>query len=140
MRSIRRLIIIIGFVYLILWLQKKLSGDEARDENSFLEIPSFKIPDQDTRQKETIARTSISSSKVEKQTKPVSEEQERQDLTEISGIGPKTAKVLQDANVLTFQKLATMDPVEVRSILIRSGLRSNQVEKWQKEAKNLAGI
>jgi len=138
MRIIRRLVIIIGFLFLIWWWQKLSTRDNATDKGSFIEILNHTIPDQDTNLEVTVAKNKMPSPKDDKKIRATSTLYALQDLTLISGIGPKTAEALQDAGVLTCEQLAKMDPDEIRPILIQAGLRSMQVEKWQNEARQLA--
>ncbi len=57
-------------------------------------------------------------------------------LKRIEGIGPKTSSVLQEAGVLTFAQLATMDVGDLRQILDDAGIgRIVNPETWPEQAK-----
>ena len=59
------------------------------------------------------------------------------DLTRIEGIGPRVAKVLNDAGISTFDELARADPAEVKRQLNETGLQMMNPEGWIEQA-NLA--
>ena len=56
------------------------------------------------------------------------------DLTKIEGIGPKVAKVLNDAGITTFDALATADAGEVQEALNAAGLQMMNPEGWIEQA------
>jgi len=59
------------------------------------------------------------------------------DLTEIDGIGPKYAQVLQAAGVLTFKHLAEMHPDDIRGIFQAAGGRAPNPTAWPEGAAQL---
>lgn len=59
------------------------------------------------------------------------------DLTKIEGIGPKVAKVLDQAGMTTFDALAQADPSDVKKVLNDAGLQMMNPEGWIEQA-NLA--
>ncbi len=71
-------------------------------------------------------------------TSPVAED--RDDLTKIEGIGPKICQVLQDAGVVTFDKLANMTADGVREVLTTAdaGLSVHNPTTWPDQAKMAA--
>lgn len=57
------------------------------------------------------------------------------DLTKIEGIGPKVAKVLGEAGISTFEKLAHADVSSVQKILNDAGMQMMNPEGWIDQAK-----
>ena len=64
--------------------------------------------------------------------------QEPDDLTQISGIGPKISAILQDAGITNYAQLAGADEDEIRQILSEVGLRLGDPESWIQQAQALA--
>jgi LPXTG-motif cell wall-anchored protein len=58
------------------------------------------------------------------------EEKAAEDLTRIEGIGPKVARVLNEAGITTFEDLARSDPLHVQKILNEAGLQMMNPEGW----------
>jgi len=56
------------------------------------------------------------------------------DLTKIEGIGPKVAKVLDQAGITTFDALAQADPSDVKKVLNDAGLQMMNPEGWIEQA------
>src|SRR5215212_2373347 len=56
------------------------------------------------------------------------------DLTKIEGIGPKVARVLNDAGITTFDALAKADAGEVQKTLNEAGLQMMNPEGWIEQA------
>ena len=56
------------------------------------------------------------------------------DLTKIEGIGPKVAKVLNEAGITTFDALASADAGEVQKVLNEAGLQMMNPEGWIEQA------
>ena len=63
--------------------------------------------------------------------------QEPDDLTQISGIGPKISAILQDAGITNYAQLAGADEDEIRKILSEVGLRMGDPESWIQQAQAL---
>ena len=63
--------------------------------------------------------------------------QEPDDLTQISGIGPKISAILQDAGITNYAQLAGVDEDEIRKILSEVGLRMGDPESWIQQAQAL---
>ena len=63
--------------------------------------------------------------------------QEPDDLTQISGIGPKISAILQDAGITNYSQLADADEDEIRQILSEGGLRMGDPESWIQQAQAL---
>jgi len=66
---------------------------------------------------------------------PKSKKRKADDLVEIEGIGPKVAKVLKDAGVVTFDDLAHAKAVDVQKILNTADLQMMNPEGWIAQAK-----
>lgn len=56
------------------------------------------------------------------------------DLSQLSGIGQKTAQVLVNAGITTFQKIAAMTPGELAAILKQADIRIVNPSTWPKQA------
>jgi predicted flap endonuclease-1-like 5' DNA nuclease len=63
--------------------------------------------------------------------------QEPDDLTQISGIGPKISAILQDAGITNYAQIAGADEDEIRQILSEVGLRMGDPESWIQQAQAL---
>ncbi|MGB2909353.1 MAG: helix-hairpin-helix domain-containing protein, partial [Anaerolineales bacterium] len=63
--------------------------------------------------------------------------QEPDDLTQISGIGPKISAILQDAGITNYAQLADADEDEIRQNLIEAGLRLGDPGSWIQQAQAL---
>lgn len=58
------------------------------------------------------------------------------DLEKIEGIGPKIAKVLQEAGITTFAALAATSPERLRAILDQAGIRRiSDPATWPEQAR-----
>jgi len=62
------------------------------------------------------------------------ETQKRDDLTRISGIGPKISGVLADAGISTFSQLADSDENELKTILDAAQIRFADPGSWIQQA------
>lgn len=56
------------------------------------------------------------------------------DLIRIEGIGPKVAKVLQEAGITTFEALAHTNATDVQKVLSAAGLQMMNPEGWIEQA------
>jgi len=63
--------------------------------------------------------------------------QEPDDLTQISGIGPKISAILQDAGISNYAQLADADEDDIRQILSEVGLRLGDPGSWIQQAQAL---
>lgn len=57
------------------------------------------------------------------------------DLVKIEGVGPKVAKVLADAGIVTFDDLAHAKKADVQKVLNDAGLQMMDPEGWIDQAK-----
>jgi predicted flap endonuclease-1-like 5' DNA nuclease len=62
------------------------------------------------------------------------EERAADDLTRIEGIGPKVARVLNEAGIATFEDLARSDPSHVQKTLNEAGLQMMNPKGWIEQA------
>jgi hypothetical protein len=60
---------------------------------------------------------------------------QRDDFRILKGIGPKSAAVLYQAGIFSFEQLGLMDTENLESILKEKGLPSGGAAFWQKQAK-----
>ncbi|MFC2053719.1 helix-hairpin-helix domain-containing protein [Chloroflexota bacterium] len=65
------------------------------------------------------------------------ENQEPDDLTQISGIGPKISAILQDAGIINYAQLAEADEEEIRQTLSEAGLRLGDPGSWIQQSQTL---
>lgn len=63
--------------------------------------------------------------------------QEIDDLTRISGIGPKTSAALQTAGITTFAQMAEMEVEEIQLVLTEAGIRRGNPESWWEQARKI---
>lgn len=61
-------------------------------------------------------------------------EQIADDLQKIEGIGPKVARVLNEAGINTFEELAGADAAEIQKTLKAAGLQMMNPEGWIEQA------
>jgi len=57
------------------------------------------------------------------------------DLTQISGIGPKISEAFKTAGITSYNQLAKMDEEEIRKALENSGVRVSKPESWPEQAR-----
>ncbi len=57
-----------------------------------------------------------------------------QDLTKIEGIGPKVAKTLQQAGIITYKQLAKSKIADLKAILVAAGNRISDPTTWPEQA------
>ena len=60
---------------------------------------------------------------------------EADDLTKIEGIGPKVAKVLNEAGISTFEALSSAKVEDLQQILADAGLKMMDPSTWPQQAK-----
>lgn len=60
---------------------------------------------------------------------------EPDDLTEISGIGPKISSILIEAGITSFTQLADVDESTLNQIMQEAGLRLGNPSSWIAQAK-----
>jgi predicted flap endonuclease-1-like 5' DNA nuclease len=68
-------------------------------------------------------------------THPASDSRSKDDLTEIEGIGPKSAGVLQEAGIHTFSQLAKHDVEQLKEILKAAEIHMINPETWPEQAE-----
>ena len=61
-------------------------------------------------------------------------ERSADDLVRIEGIGPKVAKVLNEAGITTFAALASADPQDIQRVLNEAGMQMMNPEGWIEQA------
>ncbi len=57
-----------------------------------------------------------------------------QDLTRIEGIGPKVARTLQQAGIITYKQLAKSKIADLKTILVAAGNRISDPTTWPEQA------
>lgn len=63
-----------------------------------------------------------------------SEAKPADDLVKIEGVGPKVAKVLNEAGITTFEALADTNAADVQKVLSAAGLQMMNPEGWIEQA------
>jgi predicted flap endonuclease-1-like 5' DNA nuclease len=63
--------------------------------------------------------------------------QKPDDLTQISGIGPKISAILQNAGIINYAQLADANDNEIRQILSKAELRLGDPGSWIQQAQAL---
>jgi len=66
---------------------------------------------------------------------PAMQEKSADDLTMLEGIGPKVARVLNEASVMSFADLAGADAANVQQALNAAGMRYMDPAGWIEQAK-----
>ncbi len=66
---------------------------------------------------------------------PAAESKSADDLTQLEGIGPKVAKVLNGIGIVSFADLAGADVAKVQETLNASGMQYMNPEGWIEQAK-----
>ncbi len=110
------LFVIFIFIHLLRKLQK-----QNPSENSQLELSVVKENEASQTQDEFIG----------------TEAQKGDDLTRISGIGPKISKILADAGISTFAQLAELEENELLTILDAAQIRFADPGSWIRQAAEL---
>ncbi len=57
------------------------------------------------------------------------------DLVKLEGIGPRVAKILNDAGITTFAALAHANPADIQTSLSTAGLQMMNPEGWIEQAR-----
>lgn len=139
-KKLRGNLILIGLLGLV-WLWIRRPKSEAGNKGKTIEIPvetaKIVIPAEDqlptpvskigpakARAKTVSRKKSTSSAKPD-------------DLTAISGIGPKISGVLNTAGFTRYAQLAGADVAQLRQILEKAGIRLAKPETWIEQAKTL---
>jgi predicted flap endonuclease-1-like 5' DNA nuclease len=69
---------------------------------------------------------------------PLEKEEIVDDLTEIKGIGPVYASKLQEAGIISFVRLATLDDAAVEKVLGKTAVALAKRDQWQAQAKTMS--
>jgi predicted flap endonuclease-1-like 5' DNA nuclease len=137
-RRLRRLVLVSGILALVMWLLRRLE-QEQHAQPAPVEILVSDEP---------VVRTPIREGPPEAVTappaphKPAPEATSESapppadDLTRISGIGPKISAALQEAGVSTYAQLAEMDADQIRQLLDDAGVRIARPDTWAEQAKD----
>lgn len=132
-----RLFLIGGLVFLWWWLSRP--KQEPDNQINPIEIPV--VPDQQQPSVEEPASSELIE-KIPETIKPVTRKRRVKaevipddDLTTISGIGPKIASVLKAAGITRFTQLAEADSTRLWQILQEAGIRLAKPETWIAQAK-----
>lgn len=122
---IKKLFLKLAFALLVIIIAKKLNGVVTKEEtNHFTDIDQEKeFPEQD--------------SQVEIRVSPV-EQVLPDDLTVISGIGPKISTTLVEAGISSYAQLADSQEESIEGILKEAGLRLGDTSSWIQQAKELS--
>ncbi|MFC2026047.1 helix-hairpin-helix domain-containing protein [Chloroflexota bacterium] len=124
-----RFFILLGMILILVWLRKK------QEEPTTTGIKTgLVIPDVETEPLPARAPT-FPDEKIELE-QP--EENTADDLTIISGVGPKMSKALNSFGISTFSQLAASDPNEIKQHLEDSGYRLGDPKSWIEQAQALS--
>jgi predicted flap endonuclease-1-like 5' DNA nuclease len=85
--------------------------------------PTSEAASNKTRQKESVTKP-----------KPAAKDGLINNLTSITGIGPKTAEALQKAGILSFKDLAGLDEQSLGMIMKEQGIRITRTQTWAEQA------
>lgn len=125
---------ILAGLFYWLWNQRGRSPviQPVRVDLSFLRHPSAPLPEASPRAEVLLA----SPAAPEKTPEPVQAAAvQPDDLTLIRGIGPKIARILREAGIDTFKRLAQTGPEALREILQAANLRLADPESWPAQAQ-----
>jgi predicted flap endonuclease-1-like 5' DNA nuclease len=127
----------VGAGLLWIWITREERGAEEAAEES------LDAAEEALRRLETQAAPAPSVEpqvEVVEESDPVAESSsEPDDLTQVDGIGPKSAEILAAAGIDTFAKLAAMsEDAIVETIRKGGGRKSASMNTWAKQAKSLA--
>jgi predicted flap endonuclease-1-like 5' DNA nuclease len=123
-RKFRLKWILIAAVLVVWWWLSK--QDEELES-----VPEQVILDKDIEKKE---EEIISPSEKKRESIPVKLEVD--DLTKITGIGPKINAALHAAGINTFDQLAESNEDALEQVLNQAGIRAGNYNSWIEQAKN----
>jgi small subunit ribosomal protein S2 len=118
-----KLLLQISFLFIIIFLIR-LFGKEQKQKKSKinqLEIEVGELNESD-RTKEDLGPREL---------------KKADDLTRITGIGPKISDILRDAGITTYAKLAGSEETELKAILEESQIRFADPGSWKQQAEEL---
>lgn len=140
-KKLRGNLILIGLLGLVwLWIRRPKSPEEGR-KLSTIEIPvetaEIVVPEEVQPPKPA---SKIGAVKAEAKTVTRSKKAaaKADDLTVISGIGPKISGVLNAAGITRYTQLAGADVAQLWQILEKAGIRLAKPENWIEQAKTLS--
>jgi small subunit ribosomal protein S2 len=126
------LIIIVILVWALLRNRPKPNDLPAHHDPEIPETHQEQIPEPTTEQKtDELKEEATAGIEESKSTSVVIED----DLEIIEGIGPKIAKLLKEAGIMTFAQLADADVTRLKDILLAANLRVNDPTSWPEQAK-----
>ena len=140
LKKLRGNLILIGLLGLV-WLWIRRPKPEGGNKGTTIEIPveiaPIVIPDEEQPPipASKIGPVKATAKTVTRSKKPVAVEPD--DLTVISGIGPKISGVLNAAGITRFTQLAEADAAQLWQILEKAGIRLGKPESWIEQAKAL---
>ena len=139
-RKLRENLILIGLLGLVwLWIRRpkleegsKVNSIEIPVETAEIVIPA---EEQSPAPVSKIGPVKARAKTASRSKKPVIAKPD--DLTVISGIGPKISTVLNTAGITRYAQLAKANPAQLREILEKAGIRLAKPESWIEQAKAL---
>jgi predicted flap endonuclease-1-like 5' DNA nuclease len=144
-RKFRYRILIIAFLVLIWWLLRQ----PAEEKNLPLSPTEIIVPPDEIEtpimvkqaERKTVPPTPAAagkpkvSPKASVQRTSKAKPQPADDLTRITGIGPKISTILKQAGVSTFSQLTNMQPADIKRILDEAGIRFANPQTWPEQAR-----
>lgn len=128
-RKIRFRLILISLVALLWWLVER----QKQEHKSEISVSQTFIPVKTTHVEKPVTSPAAPAKRAAPHRK-----QPADDLKLVRGIGPKIEKVLKEAGITTFTKLAETDVSELETLLKSARLPMTQPEAWREQARKLA--
>jgi predicted flap endonuclease-1-like 5' DNA nuclease len=116
-------------ILVLVWLRKKQVADLSSDTEREFVIPDVETEPLPERKNDVPGKTTSTQLPADKK---------KDDLTVISGVGPKMAEVLNSAGITNFSQLAEADPDEIIRLLDDYGYRLGDPVSWIDQAKGLS--
>jgi len=132
--------ILIGFIILLLWLNRRKQNDQLltfQEDPQEMKFPPKPLQDKISHAvlKTDVDALSRDSESTTFQTFSTRVPPEIDDLKRIEGIGPKISSVLKEAGINSYSKLASMSSDEIRNVLKSEGIYTANPDSWPKQAK-----
>ena len=119
--------ILVGLIFW--WI---LRDKSKKDASIPRKVELIVLSDQEPEEKEITPKPDENDSK--EKDERATQKETPDNLKRIEGIGPRSAQVLEEAGVTTFEQLSGMDPDSIQGILREAGVRVPYPDTWPEQA------
>ena len=126
---------------LVLDALEELKGQYAYGNKRFRKLTELKQPKTQKgskiakKVKAEVVETSKKAPKMKKEMASSKSDIARDDLKIIDGIGPKIETLINQAGIMTFERLAATGLEDLKAILEKAGLKAHDPTTWKEQAK-----